>query len=167
MKRSIRAIMAFCLPALLLTPGAITARPTPAADDQAILVKQMAAEIKRLRLEVIEQAIEFQNWKLKRLEGELLVTQREQQRLRELESSIQLQLAGLAPHVSHEPSSGAEHVGKMEIVKAAHTEDGLKPIQLKQQSIAELEAELREDIGREKARLQELRQKAGKMRAAD
>jgi hypothetical protein len=163
MKHSIRAILAFCL----LAPGAAGARPGAPADDQAVLRKQMTEEIKRLRLEIIEQAIEFQNWKLKRLEGELVATQREQQRLRELESGIQLQLAGLAPHASHEPSSGAEQVGEMEIVKAAHTEDGLKPIQLKQQSLAELEAELKEDIGREKARLQELQQKAGKMRAAE
>ncbi len=120
MKRSIRAILAF----YLLAPRAAATRPAPAAADQAVLRKQMTAEIKRLRLEIIEQAIEFQSWKLKRLEGELLATRRELQRMRELESALQ-------------------------------------------HSLADLEAELREEISREKARLQELQQKAGKLRVVD
>jgi hypothetical protein len=165
MKRSICTLMALGLLALLLMSATAAAQTALAADAQAPLLKQLAAELKQLRLEIIKQASEFQDWKLKQLERELLTTQNEQQRLRELESSLQQQLAGLTQPASHDPSSGAEQITELEIVKTTRTEDGLKPIQLKQQPLAEREAELREEISREKMRLQELQQKAEKLRA--
>ncbi|HZS04172.1 MAG TPA: hypothetical protein VFD58_05000 [Blastocatellia bacterium] len=163
MKRSICILLVITLLAPL--QATTVARTAPAADDPADALKRMAAEIRQLRLEVIEQAIEFQQWKLTHLEREMLAVRSEQQRLRELESSIQQQLAGLAPSAGHDP--GAEQMGELEIVKATHTEDGLKPIQLKLQALAEREARLSEEISRENTRLQELQQKAGKLRAGD
>ena len=169
MKRSICTLMALGLLALLLLSIATSARTAsaPDADDQAVRFTQMAAEIKRLRSEIIEQALEFQAWKLRQLERELLSTQSELQHLREMESNVQQQIAELEQHTSHDLSSGAERVGEMEIIKAAYTEDSLKPIQLKQQPLADREAELREEISREKTRQQELQQKARQLRAAD
>ena len=168
MKQSIRTMMALGLLVLLLASNTKAARTSPTSEvgDQSSLCNQMAAEIKRLHLEIIEQAIEFQNWKLKQLERELLSTQSKLQHLREMESSVQQQIAGLEPQATHDLSSDAESIGELEIVKAAHTEDSLKPIQLKQQPLAEREAEISEEISREKTRLQELRQRAGQVRAA-
>jgi predicted nucleic acid-binding Zn-ribbon protein len=162
MKRAICTLIALALLALLLLSAVATGQTAPAADEQAVLLKQMAAEIKQLRLEIIKQAIEFQDWKLKQLERELFAAQSEQQRLREQTNSLQQQLAGLA---SHDASTGAEQLGELEIIRATHSEDGLKPLQLKQQALAEREAELREEINREKLRLQELQQMAEKLRA--
>jgi hypothetical protein len=167
MKRNICTLLALVLLALLLLSAAAAAQNAPAADDQAAQLKQMAAELKQLRLEIVEQASEFQAWKLKQLERELLTIQSEQQRLRELEGNLQQRLVALAQHANHDSSSGAEPPGELAIVKATHAEDGLKPIQLKQQPLAEREAELKEEIGREKVRLQELQQKAEKLRARD
>ena len=160
MKRTICTLLAFALLILLLLSASAVAQTAPTAADQAALLKQMTAEIKQLRAELIRQASEFQTWKLKQLERELLTVQSEQQYLRELENRLQQQLATL---VSHEPSANAEQTTELEIVRAAHIEDGLKPLQLKQQPLARREAELSEEISREKMRLQELQQKAEKL----
>lgn len=165
MKRTFCTLLALALLALLLLSATAAAQNAPAADDRAAQLRQMAAEIKQLRLEIVEQASEFQAWKLKQLERELLVIQSELQRLRELEGNLQQRLVALAQHANHDPASGAEPLSELAIVKATHTEDGLKPIQLKQQPLAEREAELKEEISREKMRLQELQQKAEKLRA--
>lgn len=152
------AMVAGLLAIMTLTGLAQTQAPSQSAVDQAALFKQVSAEVKQLRLEMLEQAIEFQNWKIQRLEAELQPIQLERQRLGEEEQSISQHLAELEKLAGN----ASEEV---EAVKAAYTEKRAKEVLSKRQLVMQREAELTEQLAKEQQRLQELSVKAKKLQA--
>jgi hypothetical protein len=128
--------------------------PNQSAENQAALLQQTSAELRRLRLEVIEQAIEFQNWKIMRLERELQPIQDELRRLSEREQAITQLVADLNNHRTN-TSPAQEALEEIEAAKAAFTEKGLKKLSIKRQLAAQRETELTEQLEQERRRLQE------------
>ena len=159
MKQSIRTAMLIGLWAIMALTGlAQNQAHSQNAADQAALFKQVSAELKQLRLELLEQAIEFQNWKIQRLEAELQPIQLERQRLGEQAQAFNQHLAELEKLAGN----ASEEV---EAVKAAYTEKGLKEVTPKRQLVMQREAELTEQLAKEQQRLQELSEKAKKLQA--
>jgi len=137
--------------------------PNQSAGTQAAMLQQTSAELRRLRLEVIEQAIEFQNWKIMRLERELQPIQDELRRLSEREQAIAQLVADLNNHRTN-TSPAQEALEEIEAAKAAYTEKGLKKLSIKRQLAAQRETELTEQLEQERRRLQEFIEKARKLR---
>jgi hypothetical protein len=152
------AMVAGLLAIMALTGLAQNQAPSQSAVDQAALFKQVSAELKQLRLEMLEQAIEFQNWKIQRLEAELQPIQIERQRLGEEEQFISQHLAELEKLAGN----ASEEV---EAVKAVYTEKRSKEVLSKRQLVMQREAELTEQLAKEQQRLQELTGKAKKLQA--
>jgi hypothetical protein len=137
--------------------------PNQSAGTQAAMLQQTSAELRRLRLEVIEQAIEFQNWKIMRLERELRPIHDELRRLSEREQAITQLVADLNNHRTN-TSSDQEALEEIEAAKAAYTEKGLKKLSIKRQLATQRETELTEQLELERRRLQEFIEKARKLR---
>lgn len=117
MKKAMLSLIGLCLFALMAATGFAQAqtpeRPGGNAELQTALNQQLVAEIKQLRLELLRQSLEFQQWKLKQIERELQTAQAEQQRLEEEERAIQQELAAL--------STASESQGELELLKAELT----------------------------------------------
>jgi len=94
MKRSIIALLCVLWLALALSAQAQT--PVSESQQQAALNRQLLAEIKFLRRELLEQAIEFQRWKLEQINRELEKAQTEQAQLLHQEQLLQQELNELA-----------------------------------------------------------------------
>ena len=164
MKKSILTAMTVGLLAFITMAGRAHAQdPNQGAENQAALLQQTSAELRRLRLEVIEQAIEFQNWKIMRLERELQPIQDELRRLSEREQAITQLVADLNNHRTN-TSPAQEELEEIEAAKAAYTEKGLKKLSIKRQLAAQRETELTEQLEHERRRLQEFIEKARKLR---
>src|SRR5262249_43408364 len=136
-------------------------------ENPAALIKQVSAEVTQLRLEVIQQAIELQNWKIQWLERESQPIQSERQQLAEQEQAIKQLIAELEKHVGNlnPPQEGV--TSEVEAIKATYTEKGLKALSIKQQLIVQREAELTDQLEKERQRLQELINRAKKLRGED
>jgi hypothetical protein len=164
MKKSIVTVMTIGFLTFITMAGRAHAQaPNQSAENQVALLQQTSAELRRLRLEVIEQAIEFQNWKIMRLERELRPIQDELRRLGEREQAITQLVADLNNHRTN-TSPVQEALEEIEAAKAAYTEKGLEKLSIKQQLAAQRETELTEQLEQERRRLQEFIEKARKLR---
>ena len=137
--------------------------PNQSAESQAAQLRQISAELRRLRLEVIHQAIDFQNWKIMRLERELQPIQNERRGLSEREQAITQLVAEFNNHRTN-TATAQEAVEEIEAMKAAYTEKELKKLSTEQQLAAQRETELTEQLEQERSRLQELIKKERKLR---
>jgi chromosome segregation ATPase len=157
MTRAILSALILAVLGLIAVAGA--GRP-PASGDQPEVasLRQLSEEMKRLRLEVVRQGIEFQEWKVKQLERELQPLLGEQQRLEEQERLIQQRIAELNQQTSE--AAKADEVGEEESARTELTEKALKRLQEKRQPADERSAELSEQLKREQQRLRELVQRA-------
>ena len=161
MKRSIITTVTVGLLAFVTMAGrAQSQSPNQSAESQAAQLQQISAELRRLRLEVIQQAIELQNWKIKRLEQKLHSIQSHRRRLSEQEQAINQLNAEFNNHVG----PVQETVEEIEAIKAAYTEKGLKELSIKRQRIAQRETELSERLEQERQRLQELVERGKQLR---
>jgi hypothetical protein len=136
--------------------------PHQSADGQAALLKQLTAELQQLRMEVIQQAIEFQNWKIKQLERELLPIRNERQRLGEQEQAIRQLTAEIDAQAGGASSVPEGGISEQQTIKAVYPEKELKDLSTKQQLITEREAELTQQLEQEQNRLQEFIKKTRK-----
>jgi predicted nucleic acid-binding Zn-ribbon protein len=167
MQRAINTVLTIGLLVFMAVVGLAQtppAAPGQEAENPAVLLQQLRAEVKKCRLEVVEQGIEFQQWKIKQLEREFQRVQSERQRLGEQEQSINQRIAELD---SYAASAGPGQEGEVEESKAikATISKGLKKLQTQQQPISEREAELAELLGQEQQRLEELLKKARQLKA--
>jgi len=136
--------------------------PNPSAENQAALLKKISAELQQLRLEVFQQAIEFQNWKIKRLEREIPSIQRERQRLVAQEEAISQLIAELEKNSGIEKALQEGKITDLEAFKASIPEDELKELSGRRHLIAQREIELTDRLEQERKLLQELTRKANK-----
>ncbi|HKR59985.1 MAG TPA: hypothetical protein VJS64_09620 [Pyrinomonadaceae bacterium] len=166
MKRSLITAALIGLFAFIAMTGLAHAQAlNQSADSQAALLKQLSSELQQLQLEVIQQAIELQNWKIKQLERELQPIQSERQRLREQEQAINQLIAELEKQRGNIAPVQESTAGEIEAVKAAYTEKELKELSTKQQLFTQRETEITEQLDQEQQRLQEFIKKAKKLRA--
>ena len=164
MKKSILTAMTVGFLTFMTMSGRAHAQaPNQGAENQAALLQQTSDELRRLRLEVIEQAIEFQDWKIMRLERELRPIRDELRRLGEREQAITQLVADLNNHRAN-TSPDQEALEEIEAAKATYTEKGLKKLSIKRQLAAQRESELTEQLEQERRRLQEFIEKARKLR---
>lgn len=169
MKRSI-IVSVLCLLTLCATAGLAqtrTAVSTPEADNPTIAFKQLMAELKRLRLEVLQQGIEFQQWKIKQIESELQPMQREQDHLTQQETAIRQQIAEIDQHAASSTPTGTAPGSEIETIKTELAEKGLPAIHSKREPITERVSELTRQLNQEEARLYDLLNKAKKLRTED
>jgi len=136
--------------------------PNPSAENQAALLNKISAELQQLRLEVIQQAIEFQNWKIKRLEREIPSIQSERQRLVAQEEAISQLIAELEKNSGIEKALQEGKITDPEAFKASIPEDELKELSGRRHLIAQREIELTDRLEQERKLLQELTRKANK-----
>lgn len=142
------AIAGFCLFALTTAGRAQSstsvkpASPDAEATVQSDANRQLIAEIQQLRLELLRQCIEFQQWKLNQIERELHLAQSEQQRLISEERQTQQELNEVSVPIT----------GEGELLKAAltgdHRQKRLAHLQSVDQQVDELSERLRQEEGR-------------------
>ena len=165
MKRA-RITSIFCL--LVLAVMAVVTKaqtaPRPEAERLETVKKQFAAELRELKIELLQQGIEFQEWKIKHLERDLQQLQTEQLRLGEQERTFNQQDAELEQNISNAPPV-TEGVGELQVMKDDLTGKRMKDLQAKQQPLFQQEAELREQLKQEQVRLDELLKKVQKLKA--
>src|SRR5262249_1664492 len=126
MKKSVLTATALGFLVFMTVAGRVHAQaPNQSAESQAAQLRQISAELRRLRLEVIQQAIDFQNWKIARLERELQPIQNERRGLSEREQAITQLVAEFNNHRTN-TATAQEAVEEMEAMKAAYTEKELK-----------------------------------------
>ena len=150
----------FFLAFITVTGHAIAQTPNQSAENQTVLLQQTTAELRRLRLELLDQAIEFQNWKIMRLERELQPVQDERRGLSEQEQAINQLIAELNNH----RSGAIPAQDEIEAAKTTYTEKELKKISVRLQQAAQRETELTDQLEEERRRLQEFKDKARKLR---
>ncbi|MEP7341689.1 MAG: hypothetical protein ABI977_28410, partial [Acidobacteriota bacterium] len=151
MKRSIIALIAFCFFTLAIASGTASAQtPGSQADPQAAMNRQLLAEIKQLRLDLLRQRLEFQQWKRQQIERELQSARAEQQRLAEEEEAMQQELAEL------NNTSGGQ--SELELLKAELT-GNRKRLLAHQQPVHQRVAELTAQLNQEDMQLSQLTQR--------
>lgn len=159
MKRSVIAIIAFYL--LTFVAGTAQAQKPDAAnpartastsntdaEKQAELNRQLISEIKQLRLDLLQQRIEFQQWKLRQIERELQAAQAEQQGLAMEERAMQ--------HVLAELGNASNAPGEIEYLKNEMTGSRTEKLRARQQPVNQCVAELTVQLSREETQLRQL-----------
>ncbi|MEK7831274.1 MAG: hypothetical protein AAB401_09335 [Acidobacteriota bacterium] len=159
MKRPVIAIIAFYFLTFVkgtaqaqkpdaANPASTASTPNADADKQAELNRQLIAEIKQLRLELLRQRIEFQQWKLRQVERELQTAQAEQQRLAEEEQATQHALAELG-----NTSDGS---GEIESLKKELTGSRSEKLRARRQGANQRAADLTTQLNQEDEQLRQL-----------
>jgi chromosome segregation ATPase len=139
MKRAVLSLMGLFLFALTAAGAAVQAQtPEP----------RPLAEIKQLRRELLEQRLEFQQWKLKQIERELQTAQTEQQRLEAEGRAIQQELSEL--------SATGEELGELEMLKAGLAGNQTEKLVARRQVINQRISELTQQASEEQTRLRQL-----------
>lgn len=144
-----------------ITFGDAKAQSKPTAPDNgelAALVDLSLQEIKKLRLEILEQGIDFQCWKINLLEKELAQAQQELNRLREQEQVLRQRLANLNAQPAGQPN-------EMDDLRNDLSGNRLQAIGEKQQPLQQRETSLQNQLTEEKDKLYELLVKVRQMRA--
>jgi chromosome segregation ATPase len=149
MKRLMISLIGLCLFALVTASGRVQAQtPEPDGENQAALNRQLMAEIKQLRVELLRQSLELQQWKLKQIERELQTAQAEQQGLEKEERAMQQELAVL--------STISEGQGELELLKAELNGYLAQKRLARRPPVNQRVDELTEQVNQEQARLRQL-----------
>lgn len=144
----------------VMAMGETNAQTKPSAiesEDLATLVKQNCQEIRKLRMEILQQGIEFQGWKINLLEKDVALVQQELNQLAEQKQRIHQQQTNLI-------DSAANPSGEADELRKDFPGNRLKTINEKQESLEQREMELRNQLTDEKNKLQELLMKGEKIR---
>jgi chromosome segregation ATPase len=137
-------LLFICLCAIAIS--AIAQTPGGETEMRAELTKQLLLEVKKLRLELLEQSVEFQQWKLRQIERELQQARAEAERLEAEQRGIEQELAA----ASSDPQKEGESL-------RAETGRQLQQLQTRQHPVRERVAELGAQQNREETRLGQLR----------
>lgn len=148
---SLAILTLFCFLALPGKAQAQTAQPGHQRPSEGEIV----SVLKELRLEMLQEGIDFQNWKIKHIERELRLAQDQRRRIEEQQRAIYFRLA----EISQRPSGGEETAGDLEAIKADVSDGELKGAQDRLQAIGERVSELTEQLRQEQERLRELQKK--------
>lgn len=152
MKQAMFSLIGLCLFAVMTASGfAQTQTPERAggnAEHQTVLNRQLMAEIRQLRVELLRQNLEFQQWKLKQIKRELQATLAEQQHLEEEEYAMQQELAAL--------STASESPGELELLKAELTGNLAQKRLARRQPVNQRVDELTLQVNQEGVRLRQL-----------
>ncbi|MFN0110594.1 MAG: hypothetical protein ACKVZH_17190 [Blastocatellia bacterium] len=149
MKRS-GIIFAFAI-WLALTLGAQAQTPTSETQQQAAINRQLLTEIKSLRRELLQQAVEFQQWKLDQITRDLQQAQTEQQRLFHEEQLVQQEINELA--------AASDGQSELETLRSELSGERTQKLRIRQQPLAERVNTLTEQVQKEEKRLRQLADK--------
>ncbi len=149
MKRS-GIIFAFAL-WLALTLGAQAQTPTSETQQQTAINRQLSVEIKTLRRELLQQAVEFQQWKLDQITRDLQQAQTEQQRLFHEEQLVQQEINELA--------AASDGQSELETLRSELSGERIQKLRNRQQPLAERVSTLSEQVQKEEKRLRQLADK--------
>lgn len=141
MKKWMLVILAVCLFAIPVAAQDRAGEPQKQLDATA----QLLAEVKKLRMELLQQSIEFQQWKLRQIERELQQAQSENDRLANQVGGVEQEVAALAAEPGKESESFREENLRQ-----------LQQLQSHQQPVRERIAALTAERNREETRLRQL-----------
>ena len=148
---------ACCLLALVTLVQISRAQSEPT--DVIALKQQFTAEIKSLRVELLQQGISFQEWKIKQLERDLQRLKSERERWEETEMNLRRQLANV------EQSIAAGASDEQEGMKAELNSTHLRGVRNKTQPLVEQETELHKQLEQERQQLEALQTKLKQLKA--
>lgn len=143
-----------CLLALITLVKISNAQSEPT---EFVALKQ---QITILRAELLQQGIDFQEYKIKQLARELQRLKPERERLEETEQNLRRRLADV------EQSIAADASGEQEGMKAELNGTHLQGIRNKTQPLVEQETELLRQLAQEQEHLQALQTKLRQLKAA-
>ncbi len=149
MKRSFIAL--FCAVWFAFTLVTKAQTPTTEAVQQAALNRQLMVEIKTLKRELLQQAVEFQQWKLDQINRELQKAQTEQQRLAYEGQLLQQEI--------NELTVASDGQSELETLRTELTGERTQKLLNRQQPIAERVSALAEQAQKEEKRLRQLTDK--------
>jgi hypothetical protein len=149
MKRSIIALV--CAVWLALPWGAQAQTPASEAQQQAAVNRQLLTEIKSLRRELLQQAVEFQQWKLDLITRELQQAQAEQQRLLHEGQLLQQEINELA--------AASDSKNELEALRSELAGERTQKLRSRQQPLDERVSTLTEQAQKEEKRLRQLADK--------
>jgi hypothetical protein len=166
MKQTIDTMILFCLLAL----GAfaqVTHAQTVANESENItaLRRQFESELRKLRLELLQQSLEFQQWKIKQLERDAQQAALEQQRLLHEENSLQQALAELLQQLSNLPTAGSGQTGELEAMKVELNDRELPRLRAMRPAIDQRVSELTDALRREEIRQRDLQKQANRLKS--
>lgn len=146
MKRSVIALA--CAVWLALMLGAQAQTPVSETQQQAAINRQLLAEIKTLRRELLQQAVEFQQWKLDQITRELQQAQTEQQRLIHEGQLLQQEINELA--------AASDGKNELEALRNELAGEPAQKLRSRQQPLDERVSTLTEQAQKEEKRLRQL-----------
>jgi GTPase involved in cell partitioning and DNA repair len=138
---------------LLLSVTATTTAQTTDVDKLTAL----QTEVRKLRVELLQQRIEFQQWKIAQLESDLKRVREEREKAEAEERAVQQAIAEARTDEQEEIVSP-----KTELI-----ETSLKQAQARQAAGQQHEMELQEKLAREQSVLQQLAARAKQMQGSD
>lgn len=141
-----------CLLALITLVRISSAQSEPT--EFAALKQQLA----NLRVDLLQQGIEFQEYKIKQLSRELQQLKVERGRLDESEQTLRRRLAEVEQSLTSDPS------GEQEGMKAELNGSHLQGIRSKNQPLIEQESELLRQLAQEQEQLQVLQTKLKRLK---
>jgi peptidoglycan hydrolase CwlO-like protein len=137
---------------------------TPASETESVseLRRQFTSELRKLRLDLVQQGLEFQQWKIKQLERDLQQASAEQQRLLQEENSLQQEFTELTKQLNNSNSEPAQ-TGETEAMKTDLNERELARLRALRPSVEQRAFELTEQLRREETRQRDLQQQAKRL----
>ncbi len=117
------------------------------ATDFTTLLAQLTVEVRKLRLDLLEQRLENQELKIAQLKRELEQVRVEQQEVQEKEQGLRQGIADLEKQLTESTLSATDRE-QLEAAKAGLVGNTLPRVRTEQQRIAEREAEVRERLER-------------------
>jgi len=129
------------------------------------LRRQFESELRKLRLELLQQSLEFQEWKIRRLEGEAQQAALEQQRLMREENSLQQALSELTQQMNTLPPSASGQTSELEAMKTELNDQELPRLRAKRPAIDQRVSELTDALRREEIRQRDLQKQANRLKS--
>ncbi|MBS1808753.1 MAG: hypothetical protein JST84_11220 [Acidobacteria bacterium] len=143
----------------------VQSQPNPPANE-GNTTAAVQSELKKLRFEMLQQRIEFQEWKIKQLDRDLQRVLNEQQQLQDQAQAISRQIAELDAQAPEPIAPQPNAIEERQAMKSALQDEELKRIQVKLQPLNERASELNSQINQEQTVLQELHTKTKALTAA-
>ena len=166
MKQTVNTMVLFCL--LALGAYAQTPQAQSVANESeniTALRRQFESELRKLRLELLQQSLEFQQWKIKQLERESQQAALEQQRLMHEENSLQQALGELTQQMNNLPPSASGQTGELEAMKTELNDQELPRLRAKRPAIDQRVSELTDALRREEIRQRDLQKQANRLKS--
>ncbi len=144
----------FILPLIFCALAAVSAAAQTMNPDK---LAALQTEVRQLRLELIQQRIEFQQWKIEQLEALLKEAQDEREKLEGEERAVQQAMTEVSATEGDETAT----------FRTELTETTLKRLQLQQASGQQRESEWQQKLTREQVILQALEKRAKQLKAGE